>query len=67
MFKIPCCVFYDQAMDYLPFEGTVSLKSPQHIFCLMEDYGNDPNNIPEHPDYIYFGRWVRDVCLQMTV
>ncbi|CAK6954339.1 tRNA (guanine(10)-N2)-methyltransferase homolog isoform X1 [Scomber scombrus] len=48
------------AMDYLPFGGTVSLKSPQHIFCLLEDYGTDPNNIPEHPNYIYFGRWVAD-------
>uniref|UniRef100_A0A673CNY8 tRNA (guanine(10)-N(2))-methyltransferase TRMT11 n=1 Tax=Sphaeramia orbicularis TaxID=375764 RepID=A0A673CNY8_9TELE len=48
------------ALDYLPFEGTVSLKSPQHVFCLLEDYGTDPNNIPEHPDYIYFGRWIAD-------
>lgn len=46
-------------MDYLPFEGTVSLKNPQHTFCMLEDYGSDPNNIPEDPDYIYFGRWVR--------
>ncbi|XP_044062532.1 tRNA (guanine(10)-N2)-methyltransferase homolog isoform X3 [Siniperca chuatsi] len=48
------------AMEYLPFEGAVSLKSPQHIFCLLEDYGTDPNNIPEHPHYIYFGRWIAD-------
>uniref|UniRef100_A0A3P9PBQ5 tRNA (guanine(10)-N(2))-methyltransferase TRMT11 n=1 Tax=Poecilia reticulata TaxID=8081 RepID=A0A3P9PBQ5_POERE len=48
------------ALDYLPFEGTVSLKNPQHIFCLLEDYGTDPNNIPEHPNYIYFGRWIAD-------
>ncbi|XP_062255854.1 tRNA (guanine(10)-N2)-methyltransferase homolog [Platichthys flesus] len=48
------------AMEYLPFEGTVSLKSPQHIFCLLEDYGTDPNNIPEDPYYIYFGRWIAD-------
>lgn len=48
-----------QAMEYLPFEGVVNLKSPQHIFCLLEDYGTDPNNIPEHPNHIYFGRWVR--------
>ncbi|XP_061806423.1 tRNA (guanine(10)-N2)-methyltransferase homolog isoform X2 [Nerophis lumbriciformis] len=47
-------------MEYLPFEGVVSLKNPQHIFCLLEDYGTDPNNIPEHPDYIYFGRWIAD-------
>ncbi|XP_032415225.1 tRNA (guanine(10)-N(2))-methyltransferase TRMT11 isoform X2 [Xiphophorus hellerii] len=48
------------AMDYLPFEGNVSLKNPQHIFCLLEDYGTDPNNIPEYPNYIYFGRWIAD-------
>lgn len=59
MFRISCFVFSHQAMEYLLFEGTVNLKSPQHIFCLLEDYGTDPNNIPEHPNYIYFGRWVR--------
>ncbi len=59
MCKMSCSVFSHQAMEYLPFEGTVNLKSPQHIFCLLEDYGTDPNNIPEHPYYIYFGRWVR--------
>uniref|UniRef100_A0A3Q4H9Q4 tRNA (guanine(10)-N(2))-methyltransferase TRMT11 n=1 Tax=Neolamprologus brichardi TaxID=32507 RepID=A0A3Q4H9Q4_NEOBR len=48
------------ALEYLPFEGTVSLKNPQHIFCLLEDYGTDPNNIPEDPNYIYFGRWIAD-------
>lgn len=57
--RAECQVFSHQALEYLPFEGTVSLKSPDHIFCLLEDYGTDPNNIPEHPDYIYFGRWVR--------
>lgn len=54
-------------MEYLPFEGTVSLKSPQHIFCLLEDYGTDPNNIPEHPNYIYFGRWVRYSVLLVCI
>lgn len=48
------------AMEFLPFEGTVSLKSPQHVFCLLEDYGTDPNNIPEDPNYVYFGRWIAD-------
>ncbi|KAM3873189.1 tRNA (guanine(10)-N(2))-methyltransferase TRMT11 [Diretmus argenteus] len=48
------------AMEYLPFEGSVSLKTPQHIFCLLEDYGTDPNNIPEDPFHVYFGRWVTD-------
>uniref|UniRef100_A0A3P8VNX0 tRNA (guanine(10)-N(2))-methyltransferase TRMT11 n=1 Tax=Cynoglossus semilaevis TaxID=244447 RepID=A0A3P8VNX0_CYNSE len=48
------------ALEYIPFEGTVSLKSPQHVFCLLEDYGTDPNDIPENPYYIYFGRWIAD-------
>ncbi|XP_037533038.1 tRNA (guanine(10)-N2)-methyltransferase homolog [Nematolebias whitei] len=48
------------ALAYLPFEGTVNLTNPQHIFCLLEDYGTDPNNIPQHPNYIYFGRWIAD-------
>ncbi len=65
--NVTFCTLSLQALEYLPFEGTVSLKSPQHVFCLLEDYGTDPNNIPEHPDYIYFGRWVRrqllTVCL----
>lgn len=56
-----------QALEYLPFKGTVSLKSPQHIFCLLEDYGTDPNDIPEHPYHIYFGRWVRGVWLKAKV
>ncbi|XP_075868777.1 tRNA (guanine(10)-N(2))-methyltransferase TRMT11 isoform X2 [Nelusetta ayraudi] len=47
-------------MEYLPFEGTVSLKNPQHIFCLLEDYGTDPNDIPEQPNHVYFGRWIAD-------
>ncbi|KAM6968171.1 tRNA (guanine(10)-N(2))-methyltransferase TRMT11 [Aplochiton taeniatus] len=48
------------ALEYLPFEGRVSLKSPDHVFCLLEDYGTDPNSIPEEPLYIYFGRWIAD-------
>ncbi|KAM6910681.1 tRNA (guanine(10)-N(2))-methyltransferase TRMT11 [Xenentodon cancila] len=48
------------ALEYLPFEGAVSLTNPQHVFCLFEDYGTDPNSIPEDPNYIYFGRWIAD-------
>ncbi|CAL8248226.1 unnamed protein product [Lota lota] len=48
------------ALEYLAFEGTVNLKTPQHTFCLLEDYGTDPNNIPDQPLYVYFGRWIAD-------
>ncbi|KAJ8411468.1 hypothetical protein AAFF_G00162760 [Aldrovandia affinis] len=47
-------------MEYLPFQGKVDLKNPHHIFCLLEDYGTDPNNIPDEPFYVYFGRWIAD-------
>ncbi|KAJ8290884.1 hypothetical protein GJAV_G00018810 [Gymnothorax javanicus] len=48
------------AMEYLPFQGKVDLKNPDHVFSLLEDYGTDPNNIPEEPFYVYFGRWIAD-------
>ncbi|XP_066104027.1 tRNA (guanine(10)-N2)-methyltransferase homolog isoform X2 [Saccopteryx bilineata] len=48
------------ALEFLPFEGRVNLKEPQHVFSLLEDYGLDPNCIPENPHNIYFGRWIAD-------
>ncbi|XP_027704411.1 tRNA (guanine(10)-N2)-methyltransferase homolog isoform X2 [Vombatus ursinus] len=48
------------ALEFLPFEGKVNLKDPQHVFSILEDYGLDPNHIPEKPLNIYFGRWIAD-------
>ncbi|XP_053349755.1 tRNA (guanine(10)-N2)-methyltransferase homolog [Clarias gariepinus] len=48
------------ALDFLLFQGKVNLKDPDHTFCLLEDYGLDPNDIPEEPLYIYFGRFIAD-------
>ncbi|KAK2114299.1 tRNA methyltransferase 11 [Saguinus oedipus] len=48
------------ALEFLPFEGKVNLKRPQHVFSVLEDYGLDPNCIPENPHNIYFGRWIAD-------
>ncbi|KAJ3597232.1 hypothetical protein NHX12_000760, partial [Muraenolepis orangiensis] len=48
------------ALEYLPFKGNVNLKNPQHTFTLLEDYGTDPNNIPDQPLCVYFGRWIAD-------
>ncbi|XP_070305951.1 tRNA (guanine(10)-N(2))-methyltransferase homolog isoform X3 [Odocoileus virginianus] len=48
------------ALEFLPFEGKVNLKKPQHVFSILEDYGLDPNHIPENPHNIYFGRWIAD-------
>ncbi|XP_067839904.1 tRNA (guanine(10)-N2)-methyltransferase homolog isoform X2 [Heptranchias perlo] len=47
-------------LGFLPFRGTVNLKNPEHVFWLLEDYGTDPNNAPEKPFCIYFGRWLAD-------
>lgn len=47
-----------QALEFLPFGGKVNLKKPEHVFWILEDYGMDPNNIPEDPLHLYFGRWV---------
>ncbi|XP_018612480.1 tRNA (guanine(10)-N(2))-methyltransferase TRMT11 [Scleropages formosus] len=47
-------------LEFLPFQGKVSLKNPDHIFFLLEDYGSDPNNIPDEPLHVYFGRWIAD-------
>ncbi|MBN3305748.1 TRM11 methyltransferase, partial [Amia calva] len=48
------------ALEFLPFQGKVNLKNPDHVFCLLEDYGSDPNCIPDEPFRIFFGRWVAD-------
>ncbi|XP_009983619.1 PREDICTED: tRNA (guanine(10)-N2)-methyltransferase homolog, partial [Tauraco erythrolophus] len=48
------------ALEFLPFKGKVNLKNPEHIFWILEDYGMDPNNVPEEPFHLYFGRWIAD-------
>ncbi|XP_029338540.1 tRNA (guanine(10)-N2)-methyltransferase homolog isoform X3 [Mus caroli] len=48
------------ALEFLPFQGKVNLKKPQHVFSILEDYGLDPNCIPKDPHNIYFGRWIAD-------
>uniref|UniRef100_A0A8D0GCG2 tRNA (guanine(10)-N(2))-methyltransferase TRMT11 n=1 Tax=Sphenodon punctatus TaxID=8508 RepID=A0A8D0GCG2_SPHPU len=46
------------ALEFLPFEGKVNLKKPEHVFWILEDYGTDPDNIPKEPLALYFGRWI---------
>uniref|UniRef100_A0A8D2IXI3 tRNA (guanine(10)-N(2))-methyltransferase TRMT11 n=1 Tax=Varanus komodoensis TaxID=61221 RepID=A0A8D2IXI3_VARKO len=48
------------SLGYLPFQGKVNLKNPDHIFWFLEDYGMDSNNVPELPVNLYFGRWIAD-------
>ncbi|KAJ7341910.1 hypothetical protein JRQ81_007725 [Phrynocephalus forsythii] len=46
------------SLGFLPFEGKVKLEQPALVFGFLEDYGMDPNNIPENPVALYFGRWI---------
>ncbi|RMC13026.1 hypothetical protein DUI87_10556 [Hirundo rustica rustica] len=48
------------ALEFLPFKGKVNLKNPEHIFWILEDYGMNPNDVPEEPMHLYFGRWIAD-------
>ncbi|XP_067118788.1 tRNA (guanine(10)-N2)-methyltransferase homolog [Centruroides vittatus] len=49
-----------EEFHYLPFEGPIELTKPDHSFHLIEYYGLDPNNVPEKPTRIFFGRWICD-------
>lgn len=47
-----------ETLSYLPFRGDVNLKKPDFECYYIEFYGLDPNNVPEQPDQILFGKWV---------
>ncbi|CAK1579047.1 unnamed protein product [Parnassius mnemosyne] len=46
--------------SYLPLEGPVKLKNPDITLSYLEFYGVDPNNVPEQPYDVFFGRWIAD-------
>ncbi|XP_013166672.1 PREDICTED: tRNA (guanine(10)-N2)-methyltransferase homolog [Papilio xuthus] len=46
--------------SYLPLKGPVKLKNPDIILSYFEFYGVDPNNVPDKPYDVFFGRWVTD-------
>ncbi|XP_006614919.1 tRNA (guanine(10)-N2)-methyltransferase homolog [Apis dorsata] len=46
------------SFSYLPLEGPVRLNNPDTTLCYIEFYGLDPNNIPEKPYELFFGRWI---------
>ncbi|KAG8444262.1 hypothetical protein GDO86_009446 [Hymenochirus boettgeri] len=48
------------ALEFLPFKGKVNLHNAENIFYVLENYGSDPNNTPDDPYEIYFGRWIAD-------
>jgi len=47
-----------ESLSYIPFLGPVSLDNPQVIFGYFEFHGLDPNNPPEKPLKLMFGRIV---------
>ncbi|XP_076038708.1 tRNA (guanine(10)-N(2))-methyltransferase TRMT11-like [Oratosquilla oratoria] len=49
-----------EAFDYLPFQGRVDLNNADTSLTLIEYYGLHPNNIPEKPFQLFFGRWLAD-------
>lgn len=60
-----------EEMDYLPFTGPVNLKNPNQRYMYFEYYGLDPNNVPEEPEAILFGRLVaagqRDLIQKLSL
>ncbi|XP_059054562.1 tRNA (guanine(10)-N2)-methyltransferase homolog [Achroia grisella] len=49
-----------ETFSYLPLEGTVKLKNPDVTLAYLEFYGVDPNNVPDKPYDLFFGKWVAD-------
>lgn len=47
-----------QKFSFLQFQGKVDLKSPQHIFYILEDYGENPHDTPPEPLRVFFGRLI---------
>ncbi|KAG6462317.1 hypothetical protein O3G_MSEX013187 [Manduca sexta] len=49
-----------EGFSYLPLEGPVILKNPDVILLYAEFYGDDPNNVPEQPYDVFFGKLVAE-------
>ncbi|XP_028161170.1 tRNA (guanine(10)-N2)-methyltransferase homolog [Ostrinia furnacalis] len=49
-----------EKFSYMPLEGAVKLKKPDVTLSYLEFYGVDPNNVPEEPHDLFFGRWIAD-------
>lgn len=47
-----------ESFDFLPFEGPINLKNPDHIFYVLEKYGIELGQPKTQPDYVYFGELV---------
>ncbi|XP_044735604.1 tRNA (guanine(10)-N2)-methyltransferase homolog [Chrysoperla carnea] len=49
-----------ETFSYLPLKGTVQLIDPDVCLHYIEYYGLNPNDIPEKPLDVFFGRWICD-------
>ncbi|CAH0723983.1 unnamed protein product, partial [Brenthis ino] len=49
-----------EKFSYLPLGGPVKLKNPDITLAYLEFYGVDPNNVPDQPHDLFFGKWVAD-------
>lgn len=51
--------------------GPVKLKNPDVTLAYLEFYGVDPNDVPEQPHDVFFGKWVRKpfiyYCIKMFI
>ncbi|CAK1543802.1 unnamed protein product [Leptosia nina] len=49
-----------EKFSYLPLHGPVKLNKPDVTLSYIEFYGVDPNNVPEEPCDLFFGKWIAD-------
>ncbi|CAL7945845.1 unnamed protein product [Xylocopa violacea] len=60
-----------ESFSYLPLEGPVRLNNPDTTLCYIEFYGLNPNDIPEEPYELFFGRWItsgqRDLIQKLSL
>ncbi|KAG7210249.1 hypothetical protein KM043_011797 [Ampulex compressa] len=49
-----------ESFSYLPLDGPVKLNNPDVTLYYIEFYGLNPNNIPDEPYELFFGRWIAD-------
>lgn len=49
-----------EEFTYLPLKGSVKLKNPDITLSYLEFYGVNPNNVPEQPYDLFFGKWISE-------
>lgn len=59
-FTMPEKVAKIEKFEYLPLHGPVRLNNPDIKLMYLEFYGMDPNNIPDEPYDLFFGKWIVD-------